>query len=365
MILFWIIAAVLTAGAGALILAGAAWARAAAQGPDPSVATYRRALAEIDALDARQLLPPAEAPALRAEAARRLLSAADAARPAPVTPGGPAPLLAAAVVTALSALGIYLLVGAPGAPDQPFAARVAEWRAHPEHAQTPELAAALRSAAAERPGDIEPLRRLAALDVQLGDIDAAAHDLRKALALAPGDADLIGALGELAVVKAGGKVTPDAQALFGRALAIDPASPTARYYLARARIADGDAAGGLAQWRDLLKSLPPGDGRTTALAEEIDQVRRAGVLAPPESATPADPEGGMILGMVERLAGRLKASPDDPDGWVRLVRAYAVLGETAKRDQAALEARRRFAARPQVLKALDAAERAPPMARTP
>ncbi len=34
-----------------------------------------------------------------------------------------------------------------------------------------------------------------------------------------------------------------------------------------------------------------------------------------------------IRGMVERLADRLAATPDDPDGWVRLGRARTVLGE--------------------------------------
>jgi cytochrome c-type biogenesis protein CcmH len=38
----------------------------------------------------------------------------------------------------------------------------------------------------------------------------------------------------------------------------------------------------------------------------------------------------MIKGMVEQLAARLKASPDDADGWMRLGRAYAVMGEQEK-----------------------------------
>ena len=40
----------------------------------------------------------------------------------------------------------------------------------------------------------------------------------------------------------------------------------------------------------------------------------------------------MIRSMVERLAARLQTAPDDLDGWTRLARAYAVLGE---RDKAA------------------------------
>ena len=69
----------------------------------------------------------------------------------------------------------------------------------------------------------------------------------------------------------------------------------------------------------------------------------------------------MIRGMVDGLAARLAQSPEDPAGWVRLVRAYAVLGETAKRDAAYASARARYASQPKVLGELDAAARAEPM----
>ena len=38
-----------------------------------------------------------------------------------------------------------------------------------------------------------------------------------------------------------------------------------------------------------------------------------------------DERAEMIEGMVSQLADRLEDEPDDPDGWVRLVRAYLVL----------------------------------------
>ena len=41
-----------------------------------------------------------------------------------------------------------------------------------------------------------------------------------------------------------------------------------------------------------------------------------------------------IRSMVERLAGRLAENPNDPEGWQRLIRAYEVLGETAKAAEA-------------------------------
>ena len=47
--------------------------------------------------------------------------------------------------------------------------------------------------------------------------------------------------------------------------------------------------------------------------------------------------------MVEMLAARLKGDPNDALGWVRLMRAYAVLGETAKAKEALATARKTFA----------------------
>jgi hypothetical protein len=49
---------------------------------------------------------------------------------------------------------------------------------------------------------------------------------------------------------------------------------------------------------------------------------------------------------------------------VRLVRAYAVLGETVRRDQTLGQARARFAGRADALAALSAAARAAPASRT-
>jgi cytochrome c-type biogenesis protein CcmH len=48
----------------------------------------------------------------------------------------------------------------------------------------------------------------------------------------------------------------------------------------------------------------------------------------------------MIRGMVDRLATRLKQNGDDVDGWLRLVRAYMVLGDREKANSAGADARR-------------------------
>jgi cytochrome c-type biogenesis protein CcmH len=54
---------------------------------------------------------------------------------------------------------------------------------------------------------------------------------------------------------------------------------------------------------------------------------------------PADRQA-MIEGMVAGLAAKLKASPDDPDGWARLVRSYAVLDRKTDAEAALADARK-------------------------
>src|SRR5690242_2504206 len=117
MIAFWIAAAVLSAAAAMLMLARSARA-AAGPAEDPALAVHRRQLAEIDELAERGLIPEDERKAARAEAGRRLLSAAEHQEIRQGS-GGRRVALAVAAATPVVALGLYLLVGHPGWSDQP------------------------------------------------------------------------------------------------------------------------------------------------------------------------------------------------------------------------------------------------------
>ncbi len=54
----------------------------------------------------------------------------------------------------------------------------------------------------------------------------------------------------------------------------------------------------------------------------------------------------MVRGMVARLADRLHDNGGDVEGWLRLVRAYVVLGDRDKAKDAAAEAKRALGDRP-------------------
>lgn len=307
MVLFWVVAGMLSAVAAGLVLSRAA--RAASQGPasDPAPLVYRRQLAEIDDLADRGLIAELERKGAHAEAARRLLAAADA----PDTPWSAAStdrlhILIAAVAAPALTLALYFAVGFPGLQDQPFKARIAAWRAtEPAKLTAPQMAAVLKDVLRTSPDDVEGLRFLALAEGASDNPAGAIRALRRAITLAPTRADLWEMLGQALVYQSGGELGPGAQVAFRQALALDPNRQLSRDALAAAETAPDPLAA--------------------------------------------------IRGMVASLAGKLEAEPDDPDGWVRLVRSYAVLGETEARDAALKSARARFAGQPKVQAELTAA----------
>ena len=358
MIWFWIAAALISAGAAMLIIARAAGAAKRGGGGNPALAVYQRQMSEIDDLAERGLLAEGERRGARAETGRRLLAAADRDETA-ATPIRPVTIVLAACIAPLLGLVIYLAIGAQGMTDQPFVRRVAQWEtADPQNLDAPRMAAILRGRAAKAPTDPEPLRYLALAELQSGQPLEAVQALRRATAVAPGNSNLWALMGDVLTLQADGDITPEARTAFRKALALDPKSVDARRFLAQAKIQSGDVAGGLAEWKALLADLPADDELRGPLSQAIEVVARTGKL--PLPAQPQNQNAPDIQAMVDGLAARLAANGDDPQGWVRLVRAYTVLGEIPKRDAALAEARKRYAGKPEVLKALDSALVKPP-----
>ncbi|WP_041373586.1 c-type cytochrome biogenesis protein CcmI [Phenylobacterium zucineum] len=358
MILFWVVAGVLTAAAAALILMRARGAAAEDAAGDPAAVLYRRQLSEIDELADRGLMGEAERKSAHAEAARRLLAAADAPKDAWAGEGrGRGGVLAAVVAVPALTLGLYLALGAPGYPDRPYAQRLAEWKAADlSTLGAAEIAAVLRDVIRTRPADPEGYRFLALAEGQSGNVPAAVRALRRAVELAPDRTDLRRSLGEALVYQAGGKVEADARAVFEDLLRREPGDPAARFYLAQAKVEAGQRAEGAAELRALLADVPADEPRREIVEAAIAKAEGRGA-----AAAAVGPQAEAIRGMVEGLAARLEENPDDPEGWVRLVRSYSVLGEDARRDAALATARARYADRPQVLQQLEEAARAAPM----
>lgn len=181
----------------------------------------------------------------------------------------------------------------------------------------------------------------------LGDARDGAAAYRRAIATAPPAVRpaLTDAYGEALTMSAGGAVAPDAEEAFRQVLESDPKDPMARFYLGQAMAERRDTVHALAEWQGLLADTPAGAPWREALLERLSLLKSmAG--GPPN-----------IVAMVQGLAARLQAQPNDPDGWRRLIRSYAVLGQPDKARSALADARRAMSGRRDELAALDAEAR--------
>ena len=168
-------------------------------------------------------------------------------------------------------------------------------------------------------------------------------------------------LGEALVAVANGVVTDEAKLAFQRAAASDPHNVKARYFLGLADEQDGDRNAAAQKWRALLGDAPtdaPWRGFVSAALGRItgEPLGSAGPSTADVAAAENMPEGEraeMIRGMVQRLSDKLHTDGNDVDGWVRLVRAYAVLGDRDKAKDAAADARSALADRPDQVKRID------------
>ncbi len=162
-----------------------------------------------------------------------------------------------------------------------------------------------------------------------------------------GDAELDAAYGEALVMANNGAIPPEAEAAFQAAVKADASNVPARFYLGQARLEKGDRPGAAQIWQSLLNDIP-----VTSRLHQVLVDRLAMASAGPGGAAP-DPRQ-----MVASLAARLKADPNDALGWVRLMRAYSVLGETEKAKEALATARKTFAGNPDAQTAFNTAAKA-------
>ena len=151
-----------------------------------------------------------------------------------------------------------------------------------------------------------------------------------------GNPSLDAAYGEALVAANNGAVPQDAEDAFKAALAADPRNVPSRFYLGLARAERNDRPGAIQIWQDLQNDIPVTSPLHQLLVDRIATLTSQAV-ANGQAAAP-NPRA-----MVAMLAARLKADPNDAVGWVRLMRAYTVLGETEKARRALVDARKAFA----------------------
>ena len=190
----------------------------------------------------------------------------------------------------------------------------------------------------------------------------------KAIELSPNNVELRSAYGEALVRAAAGNVTDEAKAVFERALQLNPADSRAHLFIGLSKEQAGDKMSALNDWIAILNHADSSEPwfadlmqRANKLGQDIgvdvssllhrekaettgdvlgllekqqsaergaarkteptaEDVRNAEAMAPTDRAA-------MIRGMVDGLAARLEQSPNDVEGWIKLIRSRKILGE--------------------------------------
>jgi cytochrome c-type biogenesis protein CcmH len=251
-----------------------------------------------------------------------------------------------AIILPLGAALIYATLGRPDLRDNPLVDRAAEIASRSETitATKENLAqnlARAQAATVATPDDIESWLKLAEAAASVNDSATEIRALRMARQLTNDDPSVLSLLAEALSRAADGQVTVPARDLIDTVLATDPDEPRALFLSGLAAFQDGDYQAAVTRWQRLL-SISTADAPWLPIVRaNIAQAAEAGGIAlPPANGPDADSiaaaadmtakdRQAMILSMVESLRDRLDETPDDTEGWLRLARAYDVLGDRA------------------------------------
>lgn len=329
-----------------------------AQNQGSEVAVYKDQLAEIERDLGAGLIATPEAEAARVEISRRLLAAAGSEpvlEPKSSLKWRRAAAVLALIGLPLVAIGVYMPLGSPRLQDFPLAQR----ERGPGSNTLENLVTQVEQHLEKNPTDGRGWNVLGPVLQRLGRFDDAVRAYRNSLTYNGETSERRADLGEALSAAAGGVVTAEAKTEFERARTLDADDPKANYFLGLAAEQDGRKDDAANIWRTLLAKAPAdapwrplvqssltrvGGGTMPALSDET--------IAASKDMSEGD-RNAMVRGMVDRLATRLKQNGDDVDGWLRLVRAYLVMGERDKAVGASADARQAVAGNAERLRQLN------------
>ena len=277
--------------------------------------------------------------------------------------------LAIAAFLPLASIGLYGLAGSPDMPSLPLQARLED-----PGQDIAILVARTERHLASQPDDGRGWDVIAPIYLRAGRIADARSAYRNALRLLGPDIHRLGGLAEALMAEAQGSVDKETLDVLRQIVQLEPENPRARFYIALSSEQAGRRDEARQAFEALAKQSPPdapwlplvnqhiamNGGAPVAVNPGADPAA-PGAVSAASGADPAAPGNPtqqdvaaaetmnagdrqqMIRGMVESLDAKLSEDPNNFEGWMRLVRSYAVLND---RDRAAGALKRGLAAFP-------------------
>ena len=403
----WLILTILTAVAAFIIAAPFLRRKEGTSAPESGVEVYKDQLAEIEREKEQGLIDEAEANLARVEIERRILAAAGETQELqqnPPTRWHYHAVTGVAAIVILGSVGLYATIGQPGyflaqpqiqstaqnqIAQQTGAAQPAQQTAQTgnEREQVEALVTRLEQRMKDNPDDADGWRVLGWSYYNTGRYQKAVDAYRRGVELQKDNPTIRALYGEALVKAADGQVTDEALQTFEKVLALNPSDERGRFFKGMAKEQRGDNQGAIDEWMELYKLAPADAEWASDLRARIEQVAaQAGIdvkerlaeaksnrdtakqaaaqLPHPQTAArgpsaedienakqmSTDDQQAMVRGMVDGLASRLESSPNDPDGWIMLIRSHIALNEQEKARAALERANKAFEAEPETQK---------------
>lgn len=402
-LIFWAVTAALALAITGLMIAANARGQNDAEPASSDLKVYKDQLREVERDLGRGVISADEAARLRTEIGRRVLAADAAGKQGSKLARGPSPFLTIALIVPVLfvvAFGFYAYKGSPDLPDQPMRARLVAAEdaraARPSQAQSEAAAEAnlpkpsetderhvklveeLRRTLAERPDDLEGHRLLARNESLLGNLAAAAKVQTRVTEILGNEAQVsdLEAQAGLMIMAAGGRVSPEAEAVLSRILSKDLKNGFARYYSGLSLAETGRYDLAFRFWAPLWADSKPSDPWVPVLERELPDLAWAAgqhrYELPPMAAPTRGPDAAaiaaagdmtdadraeMVQNMVSNLMSRLATQGGTAEEWAQLIRALGVMGDQERGRSIVTEARERFATKPDGLQLIDKAAR--------
>jgi cytochrome c-type biogenesis protein CcmH len=346
--LFWILVSVLTAAVAVALLLPLLRADTRTEIPQShDVEVYRDQLAELQRDAANGLISGDEAEFARAEVARRLLAASDAVKVAvPVSTRRVNRIAQAAVIALLPLVGLclYLATGRPDMPDAPLAARLAN-----PGDDINILIAKAEQHLVQNPEDGAGWDLLGPIYYREGRLDDASAAFQNAIRILGPTPIRLGGYAESLIALSGGLITTDAATALKQSLALEPDDPRSEYYLALGLKQQGKTEEARKAFEALVQASPADAPWLPLVNSHLAELQGGTVTAESAQTAPGNPtqadvaaaetmSGGdrnaMIEGMVSSLAEKLQQDPKNFEGWMRIIRSYAVLDRKVEASEA-------------------------------
>ena len=319
MTLFWVIAALLTVVALALVLRPLLkrddGQQAGIAGEALNVAVYRDQLRELDADRVGGTLTEENHQRARLEIERRLLEDVDRQPPVAARAAGRAPVWVVGITVPLLAAGVYFVTGTPRAMSP--ATLPKDVSKGVTHQQVEAMVAKLAERMKQNPEDAQGWAMLGKSYAVMGRFDDAAQAYAQASKRAPDNPHVLTDFADALAMSRGQSLQGEPEALVLRALKIDPDHNKALALAGSAALERNDAANAIRHW-EKLAALTPADSEMArdiqASLKEARALLQGGASAKPSAPPekPAAEANGGVSGTVSLApALQAKVSPND------------------------------------------------------